>query len=243
MKLQIYERLSAVYDLDWGNWSHQYVDLVKEHLRQAVLTNTKIIDVACGTGSLALELVKLGHSVLGLDISPNMIEVAKSKAADLTAVNFQVADMRNFSVGEMFDCALCTFDALNYLKDIYEVQEAFESVTRVLNPGGFFIFDFITEELFLHRARGTYKRKLGGIPFVQKLQYYPKRRVATTNFEFPNGIKEHHIQVPYDLKEIEDALNRSGFNLYQALSGFGKEPYNEQSERFICFAKKRADVA
>ena len=95
MKLQIYERLSDVYDLDWGSWSYQYVDVVKRQLRTMGIAKARILDLACGTGSLALELVGLGHTVLGVDISPNMIKVARLKADGVAAVDFKISGQIN----------------------------------------------------------------------------------------------------------------------------------------------------
>ncbi len=211
MTAQIYERFSTVYDLDWGKWSLQYVALIQEMLAQLDISHANILDLACGTGTLAVELAKLGHYVLGVDISPDMIEVAKSKAAKLANVSFRVQDMAHFTTNEEFDCVTCTFDSLNYLLSIGDLRTVIANVATALQPHGLFIFDCNTDQLYLTGHKGTYQRELGGESFLQKFHYDPEKRIATTIFEFSDGTIEVHKQRPYTL----------------------------ESKRLICIAKKQ----
>lgn len=239
MKARIYERLSAIYDLDWGDWSHQYVAFVRHALQQEKMDKARIIDLACGTGNLAIELARIGYSVLGADISPEMIEVAKCKADGADSPRFKVANMASLHIDGEFDCATCTFDSLNYLLSLEQVRAMFGGVGRILAPRGLFIFDCVTEPLFLHHHKDSFERKLGGISFLQKLRYDRARRIATTVFEFSDGTKETHLQRPYDLGEIGALLDESGFEIATAVSGFCNQPYTRNSERLICIARKR----
>ncbi|MCK4543536.1 MAG: class I SAM-dependent methyltransferase [Spirochaetales bacterium] len=239
MTAKIYERLSTVYDLDWGKWSRQYIAIIQEMLAQLGISRAKILDLACGTGTLALELAKFGHSVLGVDISPKMIEVAKSKAGHLSNVSFQVSDMLDFTTEEEFECVTCTFDSLNYLQNIDQLQAVIEKVGRALRPDGFFIFDCNTEQLYLTRHKGTHQRELGGQSFLQKLHYDPKQRIATTVFEFSDGTEEVHTQRPYNLDEIRPILAKEDLIVVRTISGFHGKPYTSESERLICITRKQ----
>lgn len=239
MTAQIYERLSTVYDLDWGKWSRQYVAIIREMLPQLNIDRAKILDLACGTGTLSIELAKIGHSVLGVDISPKMIEVAKSKAAKIPNVSFKIGDMLNFTNEDKFDCVTCTFDSLNYLQNVDQFQTFAEKVSRALRPDGFFIFDCNSEQLYLTRHKGTHQRELGDQSFLQKLHYDPKQRIATTVFEFSDGTEEVHTQRPYNLDEIRPILAKKNLIVLRTISGFHGKPYTSESERLICITKKQ----
>ncbi len=241
MNVSIYERLSAVYDLDWGSWSRQYVSFLDQTLKQEGMQEARIIDLACGTGNLAIELAELGHSVQGVDICPEMIEVAKTKmvSADSDPPRFEVADMASLRIVDEFDCATCTFDALNYLLTTEQVRAMFHGVARLLAPRGLFVFDCVTEQLFRHHHGDSFKRKLGGVSFSQKLRYDRARRIARTVFKFSDGVEETHLQRPYNLEEMSAILDETGFEIVKALSGFYNQPYTSESERLICVARYR----
>lgn len=220
MTAQIYERLSIIYDFDWGQWSRQYASIIQEILPRCGIFHAKILDLACGTGTLALELANLGHFVLAIDISPKMIEVAKSKTAKLANVSFLVGDISELNAEDEFDCITCTFDSLNYLLSVHQLQAVVEKVGGTLRPDGFFIFECNTEQLYLNRHKGTHQRNLGGQSFLQKLHYDPEHRVATTVFEFYDGTEEVHMQRPYNMDEIRPILGKANFSIARIISGF-----------------------
>ena len=71
-----YERLSKVYDFGWADFSKQYIVLINELFSEHGITQATILDIACGTGTLAIELAQSGHVVRGIDSSPEMIRIA-----------------------------------------------------------------------------------------------------------------------------------------------------------------------
>ncbi len=238
MKARIYERLSSIYDLDWGAWSNRYVALIQRELENIGVSRAKMIDFACGTGNLAIALAKLGHSVLGIDVCSNMIEVARSKVTGNIDIQFEVADMRSYRIESEFDCATCTFDAVNYLLTDADVEALLRNAANGIKPGGLFIFDSVTELMYLRHDRDVYRRKLGGSRFSQRHHYDSKRRVATTKFDFSDGSDETHVQRPYNIEEIGGFLQQTGFELVRARSGFNDEPLSAESDRLICVAKR-----
>ena len=147
--MKIYERLSQVYDLDWGKFAMQYVNLINQIFNERGITQARILDLACGTGTLAVELADCGHSVHGIDISPQMIEIAKSKSMGLSNVSFEVQDMTQFCVKEKFELATCAFDSINYLLDIDSVKAMFFRATTALHESGLFVFDLIRIDCML----------------------------------------------------------------------------------------------
>jgi SAM-dependent methyltransferase len=237
--LKNYERLSRVYDLEWGRFSQQFLGLISELLSERSLARARILDVACGTGTLAVELAGLGHSVYGIDISPQMIQKARSKMFALDDVSFEVQDMRTFSVRGRFDLVTCAFDSINYLLKADEVKQMFFCVAKLLERAGMFVFDSNTERLYINRHQGAHPRKLGGESFVQKCLYDSKKKEAMTVFEFSDGATEVHNQRPYELTELEPLLLEAGMRIIDTFDGFDRRPYNSQTERLFCIAEKQ----
>ena len=81
----------------------------------------------------------------------------------------------------------------------------------MLRSPGFFVFDCITENLFLNQQIGIRKRQLGGESFLQKLRYEPESGIATTVFSFSDGTEEVHKQRAYGYTTIHTELIKAGF--------------------------------
>ncbi len=102
----------------------------------------RILDVACGTFSIDLGLVKRGYSVVGRDLSAEMIRASRRnlREAGLRA-NVAVADMRSLQVGRTFDALLCLGTAFNYLASPSDVRRGLRTFRRHLRPGGLLVLD------------------------------------------------------------------------------------------------------
>ncbi len=238
MALKNYERLSEVYDLEWGRFSPQYLSLISELLDKRSIPHARILDIACGTGILTIELAKQGHTVYGIDISPRMIGKARAKSSGLFNAGYDVQDMREFSVEGRFDLVTCTFDSVNYILDPKELAGMFRQVAEVLDQSGLLIFDSNTHQHYLNHHRGEYQHQLGGECFLQKCIYDPEELRAETIFEFSDKAVETHRQRPYDLLELGPMLIQAGLRVVHAYAGFDKTPYHPKSERLICVVEK-----
>jgi SAM-dependent methyltransferase len=235
-----YKRLSQFYDVDWGDFSRQYVDLINELLQERNLVQARILDIACGTGILAICLAECGHVVHGIDNSPEMISIAKSKSIGMSNLSFEVQDMVHFSVDGKFDLSTCTFDSINYIRKPSDLRKMLQRIASVLYEGGLFIFDSNTKELYLSHSDETYKREINGQSFIQHCRYDSTRNVATTAFSFSDGTYEIHKQRPYDYNELEPLLKGAGFNLVHLFSWFEKMPYSSNTPKLFCVAEKHA---
>lgn len=101
-----------------------------------------VLDLACGTGSMAAELLKKGYSVIGIDASSEMLSAADFKTkGKMTLIN---AKMQEFSLSEPADACICCLDSINHLESIDEVIKTFENVYNSLKENGVFIFDVNT---------------------------------------------------------------------------------------------------
>jgi len=97
----------------------------------------RLLDVACGTGE-HLRHLQESFEVEGIDISPEMLAVAREK---LPGVPLHQADMCSFDLGRTFDAAICMFSAVGHLADEAALNEAIRRIARHMEPGGVFLLE------------------------------------------------------------------------------------------------------
>src|SRR5271170_6826037 len=81
-----------------------------------------VLDLCCGTGHLAQQMISRGYRVTGVDASREMLRVARSKVPD---AEFHNADVTSFALERQMDAAVCAFDSLNHLTEAERVELAF----------------------------------------------------------------------------------------------------------------------
>lgn len=92
----------------------------------------RLLDVGCGTGR-HLELLREGYEVEGLDLNPQMLEVARTRCP---RVPFHEADMTSFSLDRRFDVVTCLFSSIGYTRTEERMREAVLCMRRHLRPAG-----------------------------------------------------------------------------------------------------------
>jgi SAM-dependent methyltransferase len=98
----------------------------------------RVLDLACGTGRHSLELVRQGFSVVGVEISPELVEIAKKDAAEQgLEATFIEGDLRELDFDDEFDIVLNLNDgAVGYFETDEENHRTFEVISRALKSGG-----------------------------------------------------------------------------------------------------------
>jgi len=233
-----YSKLSEVYDVGWGDFAESSQTFIERTLSGYGIESGRILELACGTGILAIRLARSGHVVLGVDRSPEMVSIASTKGLYVNGVEFAVADMRNLDFEPGFDVALCMFDSLNYLMTLEDVSETLKSVSSVLRCNGMFIFDFNRPLIYSAHNGETLKRHVEDGILLQELHYEVAQRIARTVFRFPDGDVETHNQRAYELEEIEPLLKATKLSLQDCYSDFSCRPVSSASERLICICQK-----
>jgi len=139
-------RYAELYDLFYADKPYEAeAAFVDECLREySVGPSNKLLELACGTGTHALQLEKRGYQIVATDYSKDMIERARQKAAEASSrVDFRAQDMTQLDVnGAPFDATYCLFDAIGYVVTNDSLEKVFRGVQKHLRPGGLFIFEF-----------------------------------------------------------------------------------------------------
>ena len=98
-----------------------------------------ILDLGCGTGAHDAILASRGYNVTGLDLSEEMINIAKSK--NIPSTNFVAGDMSKFKLGKKYDSCIAMFAAFGYQIHNKQITSSLQCINNHLRPGGLFIID------------------------------------------------------------------------------------------------------
>lgn len=142
----MYEGFAEVYDELMSNVDYpQWADFYRQMMVAYGVREGRICECACGTGSLTMELAKLGYTVTGVDLSQDMLWIAAQKAREQgMAIPFVRQDMRALRLHRPMDAILATCDGVNYLMEEEDVLSFFRSAYAALRPGGGLFFDIST---------------------------------------------------------------------------------------------------
>jgi 2-polyprenyl-3-methyl-5-hydroxy-6-metoxy-1,4-benzoquinol methylase len=190
---------------------------------------TKILDLACGTGRHASELASLGYRVEGSDISADMIEIACERASESRAPlrfyneSFQTCDR----IGEKYHAVIAMFAAIDYLTDYGDLARSLHNIRQLLHPSGVFIFDFWNGNAVLksYAPERTKEAQDETLTVVRKSRTRLDRvaQVATVVFQFTllesaavvhEFTEEHRIRYFFP-QEMTDLLAANGFEVVQ----------------------------
>lgn len=148
--MQAYGDLFArVYNHKWQSYANRIAPLIhKFYVSTSIGKEEKtLLDICCGTGQLSAYFLNQGFRVVGLDLSEGMLDVARQNLLPFIVAQqarLILGDAAGFEIQDEFGLVVSTFDSLNHLPDIDELQGCFRSVYRVLAIGGTFIFDLNT---------------------------------------------------------------------------------------------------
>ena len=107
LRKQVAEFYAETYDASVPDWPGE-IDFYREMSAEIKPRGQALLEVACGTGRVGIRLAKDGINVVGLDLSADMLAVAKKKSQDLTNIRWVQADMRSFDMDEKFGLAIIT---------------------------------------------------------------------------------------------------------------------------------------
>ena len=146
--MNAYHALAASYDRLTNDVNYQQtVEFYKLILQKENCHPRTAVDLACGTGSVALLLAQEGLEVTGVDLSEEMLTVACQKALEQEKRPIFVCQpLQELQLPRGVDLAVCALDSLDYILDPQDCKEAIRRVYKVLNPGGIFIFDVNTPQ-------------------------------------------------------------------------------------------------
>lgn len=224
-----YETLAACYDefttdVKYSRWADYITSLFSKYGDET----KEVLDLACGTGSLSVELAKRGFEVIGTDISEEMLSVAMQKTWDIdgTRPMFLHQDMEHLDLYGTVDAAVCSLDSLNYLTTEQALKNAFGRLKLFIRPGGLFVFDVNTDAKFKALDGRVFLRESEDYFCTWSAEYDEETRLSTfcydiftTKGELWSRSQETHTERAHTDGEIRNALAEADF---EVLSSFGE---------------------
>ncbi len=129
------------YDAFYGAERSQFAGDVAFYTALANDGAGPVLELACGTGRIALPLAEAGHRVTGLDLSEGMLAVARNKSQALPAsirdrLHLAEGDMASFELEARFASIIVAFRSFQHLRTIEQQRAALAAMRRHLTPGG-----------------------------------------------------------------------------------------------------------
>jgi SAM-dependent methyltransferase len=132
------EFYAQTYDDSVPDWPGE-IDFYRALAAKVKSHGGAVLEIACGTGRVAIRLAQDGVDVVGLDLSPQMIDIVTQKSSGLGNARWVEGDMRLFQLEETFDLALIPGHAFQNLNIPQDQAACLECVKRHLNPGGILV--------------------------------------------------------------------------------------------------------
>jgi len=243
-----YDLLMA--DVPYDMWLRYVLSLYHLHRPDTARPGpVNVLDLACGTGSMAIRFARMGCSVVGVDISDQMVRVAEERAATQNLrVDFLTADAADVDLPSgHFDLCVSLFDSLNYITEPLRLQSAFVRVARALDRDGVFVFDMNTAYALRNRFFDQEDlRAASAIRYRWRSSFDEDSRLCTIHMDFwtgPEGRHEEmfvevHVQRAYESQEVETMLNAAGFGRVSAYHAYTFDRCTETTDRAYYVATK-----
>ena len=205
------------------------------------------LDLACGTGSLTIELKKNGVDVYGIDASYDMLSHAREKAEENGLdILFLCQKMQSIDLYGTIDTCVCTLDSINHLVKKSDVQKTFERVSLFMNQGGYFLFDANT--IYKHRevlSDNTFVYDTDDVFCVwqNSLKENNIVEIELDFFEREGKVyyreSENFCERAYSDDELTTMLEKAGFEVVKRYGDMTFEAPKSDEQRVIYVARKK----
>lgn len=252
---QRFDRFARFYDGDY----RAYDEDVEALTGLALDCGNPVLELGCGTGRLLLPLALAGCQVTGVDISPGLLDVARTKVAAAQMgrrVRLEEGDLRTFDLGQKnFAFAFCTSNTLMHLADSADQMAALKNAHTHLRAGGLLLLDLFNPDV----------NRLATVSGLQELadQWYdPLHKVTVTKWSVRTVDWAEQLQetlfiyeetgddgwtrrtlCPFLLRflwphELEMMLASAGFTVEVMWGDFVGTPFSSDAEHLIVLATK-----
>ena len=243
-----YQALAGSYDGLMADAAYRRrADFLERRFRKSPIPVRTVLDLGCGTGTIACLLAERGYQVIAVDGSEEMLTQAARKAAALEQPPvFLHQSMPRLRLGMEVDAAVSTLDALNYLTRTADLRETLRRVYRWLRPGGLFLFDVNTPYKLRRMDGQVYLDETEDSCCVWRTFYAPGRKICTYQVDLfrlnANGTWdrafEEHRERAWEREELEAYLAEAGFSSVTVTGDLSSRPPAPEEDRWIFRCQK-----
>jgi len=238
---------------EWFN-TKEYLEVYKnrddaeaETLAELILSNikikasAKILDMTAGAGRHAINFARRGFNVTAVDLSKNLLKVAKQNAS---AYDFQIdfvhSDIRKFEPNDKFNLVLSLFTSIGYFDNDEENFELLRKAYHFLKPGGYFVLDYFNRDFLEKNLVPSSVETINGAEINQYRSIREKRVIKEIEIR-KNGATKKYIESVrmFSFNELQTELENTGFKINSTFGDLDGKPFVlETSPRVIIIASK-----
>lgn len=197
--------------------------------------NEKILDLGCGIGRHSLLLAKKGFSVVGVDLSPDLLKIARQNAVpfpdlDLTYIQ---GDMRNLDNLGQFDLVISIFTSFGYFETEEENLTVLKEIKKCLKPKGHFFLDYLHPYYVKNHLVPNEIRVIGNAEVGIHREIIDDKIIKT--IQFPHQTYEEKVKL-YSRIAIEKILKSAGLSAIEVWNDYEGNPWKSEGDRqlFLC---------
>ncbi len=219
--MKFYQQFSSYYDHIFP-LKKQKLNFIKDN----IVKQGPILDLATGTGSYAIALAEEGYQVKGLDLSPRMISIAKNKAYEADVkVDFRAEDMKRIDQiyqGDNFSLISCIGNSLVHLDNEDEIKQVLRKIYKLLQSGGRLLIQIVNYDRIINKdidSLPSIKGQNGLIKLIRDYEFIEdkvkfKTKLITLRGEFKNHVLLHPLQSD-KLREILKGVGFRKIDFYE----------------------------
>lgn len=231
------------YDQFYGEYAEP-----DDWLVELLLQRSSVLELACGTGRIAIPLAQRGLSVTGIDYCEPMLDLAQNKVREAQVqVELAQCDFRAFDLGKKFGSILLLFNALWHVHERHDFAALMQCVRRHLQPDGLFVLDVFVPALeFLHRdpqqrypfSSYTDPETGAQVQVTETYSYEPDTQISRlvhykgTTDEIVGGL---NLRM-YFPQELDALLECNGMAIDQKFGSWDRTPFDASSNHqlYLC---------
>jgi SAM-dependent methyltransferase len=232
----LYDPIARIYD----PWSASVVEDIAFYVDEALGCDGPVVELAVGSGRIAVPIAKAGRAVIGVDLSEGMLAVARALAEEHgvgSLVDLRVGDLREPPVDERVPLVICPFRSLLHMADEEQKLRALRAARELLEPGGRLVFDVFapssediaeTHGIWLEREDGIYERAdWDEASRTLKLSVRSGDSAASMELHWLSAIEWRRL------------IDEAGFDVAGLYGWFDRRPY--QGDEDMIWACRRRD--
>ena len=245
--MEAYSDFASVYDTFMDETPYEdWADFLHELLKEDGIEEGLVLDLGCGTGSLTRLLAAKGYDMIGVDYSPQMLQIAMDKEDD-SDILYLLQDMREFELYGTVAAVVSVCDSVNYITEPEELCDVFKLVNNYLDPKGLFIFDFNTEYKYSQViGDSVIAENRDECSFIwdnyydeeSKINEYDLTIFVREEQDLFRKFEEVHYQRGYTLAEMKELLEQAGLCFVRAIDSDTKGEVCDTSERVYVIARE-----
>jgi len=231
----LYDEIAAFYD----PWSRSVTEDVGFYVDEARVSRGPVVELAVGTGRIAVPIAKAGVRVIGVDSSPRMLAVARAAAEDAGVthlVDLRLGDLREPPVAERVPLAICPFRSLLHMETEDEKLRALHAAHALLEADGRFVFDvFSPSREDIDETDGRWLEREPGI--WERADWDEGSRTLTLSVRSDESVTSfglHWLSVPEWIRLLDEA----GFAVEAVYGWFDRRPHDGEED--MIFVARRA---